>query len=248
MRAVLSLAVLSFFLVTACQRAPLEPRAQSESADQSFEQARNAPPFSTREPEVYQAKIIFAFKFDETAENFVEQTYSVARDGENRRLNFEIAGKKITSLQTSDGKRFVLLPARKVYAEIGGASGENLTNIVPEEYSLGHLLHVKPAEAVFQPVGAEEIAARQTVKYRVDYGAIQQSETTLTETYVWADENLGFPVRTEIVSILDGKPSGAKSVVEVREIQTSVDSGVFALPKDYRKISPQEIQKLIRQH
>ena len=246
MRRLLFLAFASLILTAACQKSPLNFTAKS---DQSGTEIRRedfyAPPFATKEPEKYQAQIVFAFKSAEKSENSIEQTNFVARDGVNRRLDFEIGGKQISRLETADGKQIISLPKQKVYAEIA-SSDENFIKNAPAESSLTHLLYAKPLGAKFEKIGTEEISGRQTTKYLIVFERINQIENVGTETIIWADENLSLPIKTEITALVDGKPNGAKSVVELREIKTEIDSQIFAVPSDYRKISPQEMREIIK--
>lgn len=234
----------SLFTVSCGPVSSLESTAKTNSADEAAADENYQPPFPTEEPEKYQAKIVFAFKWDETEPNFVEQTTFVARVGANRRLDFEIAeGRQISRLETADGKRFLLVPQRKIYAEISGAASENFAATIPEEYSLRHLLYSKPAEAKFQKIGVETIDGKQLTKYLVDFGALREAENARTETAVWIDEELDLPVKTEITAIVDQKPSGAKSVAELKDFKIDVEPQIFAVPSDFRRISVKEIQE-----
>jgi outer membrane lipoprotein-sorting protein len=225
----------------------LESTAQTNSTDGAIANESYRQPFQSKEPEKYQAKIVFAFKWDESNAETVEQTTFIARDGLNRRLDFEIGDKRqISRLETADGKRFLLVPQRKIYAEISEAASENLLTTTPEEYSLAHLLYARPPEAKFQKIGAETINGKQLTKYMVDFGAVRQSENAKTETAVWIDENLGLPVRAEITAIVDQKPNGAKSVTELRDFKSEPDVAVFTVPADYRRVSVKEIQEIAK--
>ena len=227
----------------------VEPAARTDSPEETITDETNQPPFQSKEPEKYQAKIVFAFKWDETNPQLIEQTTFVARDGLNRRLDFEGGANKrqISRLETEDGKSFLLAPQRRIYAQISESASEILIEIgAPEEYSLGHLLYAKPSEAKFQKIGAEIVDGKQLTKYLVDFGAVRESEIARTETAVWIDENLGLPVKTEITSIIDQKPSGAKSVVELRDFKSEPDAGVFKIPTDFRRVSVKEFQEIIK--
>lgn len=225
----------------------VESTTQTDSSDEMLANENYQPPFQSKEPEKYQAKIVSAFKWDESAAESIEQTTFVARDGLNCRLDFEIGGKRqISRLETAAGKRFLLVPQRKIYAEITEPTSENFIEGLPEEYSLAHLLYEKPPEGKFQKIGAENVNGKQLTKYLVDFGAVRQSENARTETAVWIDENLGLPVRTEISAIVDQKPSGAKSVVELRDFKSEPDAGIFTIPADYRRVSVKEIQEIIK--
>jgi outer membrane lipoprotein-sorting protein len=241
--------ILASIFTAACGFGGSQPEstAQTNSTDEAIANESYRQPFQSKEPEKYQAKIVFAFKWDESNAESIEQTTFVARDGLNRRLDFEIGDKRqISRLETADGKRFLLVPQRKIYAEISEGASENLIGAAPEEYSLAHLFYAKPPEAKFQKIGAETINGKQLTKYLVDFGAVRQSENAKTETAVWVDENLGLPVRTEISAIVDQKPSGAKSLAELRDFKSDPDAIVFIVPADYRRVSVKELQEVVK--
>jgi hypothetical protein len=238
----------SIFTASCGSISPLESTAKTDSANETAAGENYQQPFSSKEPEKYGAKIVFAFKWEETEPNFIEQTTFVWRDGANRRLDFETTeGRQISRLETADGKRFLLVPQRKIYAEISGAASENFAATIPEERSLAHLLYSKPADATFQKIGVETIDGKQLTKYLVDFGALREAENARTETAVWIDETSGLPIKTEITAIVDNKPSGAKSVVELRDFKTEVEPQIFAVPSDFRRISVKEIQEYLSQ-
>jgi hypothetical protein len=236
----------SIFTASCGSISPLESTAKTDSANEVASGENYQPPFGSKEPEKYHAKIVFAFKWDETDPNFVEQITFVWRDGANRRLDFEIAeGRQISRLEIADGKRFLLVPQRKIYAEISDAASDNFAGTIPEEHSLAHLLYSKPAEAKFQKIGVENVEGKQLTKYLIDFGALREAENATTETVVWIDETSGLPFKTEITAIVDKKPSGAKSVAELRDFKTEVEPQIFAVPSDFRQISVKEIQEYL---
>jgi hypothetical protein len=238
---------LACLLLCACRNSSLNSTAKldSNANDAAIlveREIANLPPFATKEPEKYSAKIVLAFKSAES-ENFIEQNYYVARDGANRRLDFELGKHQISDLQTIDGKHFIMLPKQKIYAEF--AQSSIITNL-PEDISLGHLLHTKPIGASYQKIGEEEIGGRKATKYKLDFGTVPEDANMRTETFVWADETLGLPIKTEIVGIENTAPNGAKSIIELREINNQPDAQIFTVPKDFRKVSFDEIQQIIR--
>lgn len=220
------------------------PAANANAATAS-DRAAAAPPFATKEPTVYQAKIVFSAKHSNGAANYLVQNYFIARDGDNRRLDFELGDNRVSHLQLADGKQFVLFPAQKVYAELKTPDEKLLTN-QPQEFSLEHLLHTKPPDATFQRIGAEEVLGRQTVKYQLDFGAVRNAADVRTETTVWADENLGLPIKTEVVAIENEQPEGARSTMKLQEIKTEAEPNLFDVPKDFRQVTFQEARQIMR--
>ena len=211
---------------------------------------RNSPPFVTKEPEKFTAQIVFQSKLASNAANLVEQTYFIARDAMNRRLDFELGKIKITNLQLSDKRQIILLPDKKVYTELAAPdknTDEKMFVGESPELSLEQLLNAKPTGATFRKTGAEIINGRATTKYQLDYGAIREAPEARTETTVWVDETLGLPIKTEVVALENNQPNGAISTVELREIKPEVEPKTFEVPKDFRQITFAEMQKLINQ-
>jgi hypothetical protein len=240
----LQILILCFIMLTAACRMTSIIGNNNNSANNQLPNNLIEAPFSVREPEKYQAKIVFSFKFDTQAANFVQQKYFVARDGANRRLDFEIGDETVTRLQTTEGKTFVLLPKQKSYTELGKSA--SLPVNMPSEISLEHLLHAKPVGAKFQKIGAEDVSGKSAMKYKLDYGAVKEAENSRTETYIWVDETLGMPVKTEVSAIENGQPGGAKSVMELSEIKTETSPDLFQIPKDFRQLTLNEILEMMR--
>lgn len=240
-------------LLFSCEKKSFEPAVNSlsnQDAGGFADAASNQPPFATKEPEKYSAEIVFAFRYDETAANFLEQTYFVARDGANRRLDFKSGAREFSRLQLVDGKQFILLAKQKLYAELNvsddKSEAQNFTN-QPNDFSLNQLLYAKPIGATYVRVGEETVLNRQTTKYRLTFDAAAETPLVRTETFVWADANLGLPIKTEIIALENNQPTGAKNIIELREIKTEVDPNTFEIPADFRQTTFEEIRKILRQ-
>jgi hypothetical protein len=207
----------------------------------------STPPFATKEPERYQAvRVITTNGGAETTTAAApgSQTF-IARDGDRRREDYEgAAGEKISYLQLPGGV-YVLLHAKKLYAELkpenDGASANERSENVPPDFSPDKLLNQARPESLYERIGAENLNGRATVKYRVTVrGATGASREVTTESIVWVDESLGMPVKSETTST-GGMASGARVTMELRDIKETVDAGLFELPPDYRKVPPREL-------
>lgn len=202
------------------------------------------PPFATKEPERYQAvRIITSSGGAGEAAATDGQTF-IARDGDRRREDYESpAGEKISYLQLSEGS-YVLLPAKKLYAELkpesGGAGGEGAAS-VPPDFSPDKLLNETRPESHYEKLGAETLNGRATMKYRVTVrGKTGAGREVTTESLVWVDESLGMPVKSETTST-GGSSTGARITMELRDIKETIDAGLFELPSDYRKVEAREL-------
>jgi hypothetical protein len=139
---------------------------------------------------------------------------------------------------------YVLLPAKKMYAELKPESGANSSAgapVVPPDFSPDKLLNETRPESLYEKLGTENLNGRATTKYRVTArGKTGAGREVATESLVWVDESLGMPVRTETVST-GGQSSGARITTELRDIKETVDAGLLELPADYRKVEAREI-------
>ena len=185
------------------------------------------PPFSTREPERYQAVRTTTFGSAGTT------TVLIAREGNKRRQEYQVSGKKIVYLEVPAG-RYVLSPTDKLYADLqAGPVSSGLTDLS------AHLAPVPfsppRTESRYQRLGKEIVAERSTIKYRV----IANTEpASSTETFIWVDETLGIPIRSEMRRSGD---NAIELLTELSEISFNVDEGLFELPKDYRQVDRQAI-------
>lgn len=209
------------------------------------------PPFSTKEPERYQATMITTGGLndqtqpDAGAANQASQQTFIARDGERRRTDYELTqGVKITLLQLPTGD-LLLWPAKKIYAELKQDASDNTpnpANIGGADFSPDRLINESQAGAArYEKLGAEELNGRKTTKYRVETrGQTGAAKTVITETFIWVDETLGMPVKSE--TTMTGEATrGAKYTMELRDIKQDIDTALFELPKDYRKVAAREI-------
>lgn len=250
MKTLVTLFLLTLLLTTAsCKKSDVagNQNAANGNAGGTNHATSSTPPFATKEPERYQAVRIIKGGGDvdvaATNEATGERTL-IARDGDRRREDYESsAGEKISYLQRPEGT-YVLLPARKLYAELkperGGLSNERGSS-VPPDFSPDKLLNETRPESRYEKLGAENLNGRATVKYRVIVrGKTGAGGEVTTESFVWVDESLGMPVKTETTST-GGQASGARMTMELRDIKDTVDASVFELPLDYRKVEAAEL-------
>jgi hypothetical protein len=248
-RTLLLLFLLTLLVATAsCKKSDVSDNqtANAGAAAAGTGGTSSTPPFATKEPERYQAtRVITSSEGGETKmEGAAGSRTLIARDGDKRREDYEsVAGEKLSYLQLPEGI-YVLLPARKLYAELkpetGGAEGER-ANVVPPDFSPDKLLNETRPESQYEKLGAETINGRATMKYRVRVlGRTGTSKEVATESIVWVDESLGMPVKTETTST--GKEGAWATVtMELRDIRETIDTGRFELPVDYRKVEAREL-------
>jgi hypothetical protein len=235
------------FVLPACRSAP--PASSTGSA--GTRTSAFTPPFSTKEPERYQAIRITSVAETGASENSsLAQSNQVliARDGEKRREEYSVgASGPIVHLQIPAG-RFLLLPASRMYADLSRAShetdpGKGFLDSADHsvELSPDQLLNDAHAPATYETLGTETLAGRPTTKYRVDVVTGTQSQN---ETLIWIDEALGMPVRSETMSKSSGH--SLKVTMELKDVKLEVDERLFSWPSDYRKVEQRVISDLTR--
>ena len=182
-------------------------------------------PFATKEPEIYQAEI-------HVMANAVENIILTARNGANRLTTYDYGTKsEFASLQTSDGKSFLINRRQKIYAEIQSANESETDDIFPT----AELLNQK-STANYETIGSEN----GLTKYRVVLDASNRSEIVVT-----VDDAINLPVRQEFYSV-ESEHKSLVSTMELKNFKPQTDANIFDLPKDYKKLSPTEFQDAMR--
>ena len=239
---------VSSFIPLACSSAP--PAPDNGSAD-TRKAASNTPPFSTKEPERYQAIRITSITETGNGENSPSSQSNqvlIARDGARRREEYSAgASGQMVHLEIPAG-RFLVLPARRIYADLGSsADGTDHGNQFLDspdataEISPDLLLNETHAPATYERLGAETLAGRTTIKYRV---IVKTGVDSQNETLIWIDDALGMPVRSEMMSQSNGRVS--KVTMELKNVTLEVDERLFSWPSDYRKVEAGMILNLTR--
>jgi hypothetical protein len=188
-------------------------------------------PFSNKEPDVYQAEIVLTNYGNGEKK---ERKIVVARSGGKTLQNYETG---IYFLQLNENEKFLVHSEKKIYAdtqtnlEISAQVDENLQGFLSEGW-----LNQK-ADAKFENLGAEN----NLTKYRV---ILADSQTS--EIIIYIDENFKIPVRQEFYSII-GEQKNLIFSMEIRNLKMQVDEKLFEVPKDFKKVSFKEFQKIIWQ-
>lgn len=234
--------VIAFSIsIAGCTRSENAPHPSASQNSVSF----STPPFSTKEPDRYQATRTITIT-QRDADGTVNETrttnVSIARDGLQRREEYE-AGTlgTVVYLDTIAG-HFVMVPQKKVYANTSESAEPAASAQLPEEpeiLSPDYLLNESSTFARYERSGAESIGGRTATKYRVIIDSLGKSET-----FIWVDETLGMPIASQSIST-EGDVSRRVSM-ELRDLRTEVDSKLFMLPADYRQITAAQIRTMIR--
>lgn len=248
----LSLRVLALFaslvltiatLGASCKRASVT-NTENAAAAGAGDESTTTPPFSTKEPERYQWTRVITVAAGADNQAGVPSSVFMARDGDRRREDYEILqGVKLSVLRLPEGS-YTLYPAKKIYAEIGGEAGAQggaqAARNVPPDFSADKLVNASRTGARYERLGTEEVEGRACVKYRVTTRGAQGGGTS--ETLLWIDETLGMPIKSESTTRTQAGDV-SRYTVEYRDIKLEADDSLFLLPKDYRKVSPEEVQR-----
>lgn len=191
-------------------------------------------PFSTLEPDTYEAEVWVTFYND--GKKSERKTFT-AKSGIKRLSVFNSGEKNEISFLQTESVNCLIYKEKKAYAELQAgssqptaASGETLESYLRTEW-----LSEKTA-AVFEDLGTENGLR----KYRVKLGDVA---TETNEVLVFVDEANQMPVRQEFYSAAgDGK--NLIYSYELRNLKLTVDESHFTLPGDYRKVSLKEFHEL----
>jgi len=223
--------------------------AQADTSLSSAAEVLSVPPFSTKEPERYQATRIITIdgEADRTAPSVT--TIRIARDGDRRREDYESETELQTSYIETPAVTFILLSAKKLYAAVDSASARagpvDQTEDNGVDFSPERLLNESNAVARYEKLGTESVAGQITTKYRVTSGTATNGTEAGTVTLIWIDETLGMPIRSEAVSAVGDRHS--KLTVELRNIKLQLDPNIFELPQDYKKVEYSELSKQLKE-
>lgn len=183
------------------------------------EEIRSDIPFSTKEPEVFQAEIVI------TA-NGAENKKFVARSGNSRRFDFNFGAKnQVSTIQTD--KILTVLPDKKIYTETALSA-----NLFAQDDFTGEWLNEK-TNAEFTKIGTEN----NLTQYRVNFGNAEMS--------IFVDENLNLPVRQEFYSTADGQRI-LTMTIEIKNFKTEAANDLFVVPKEFKKVSAEEFRKSLQ--
>ncbi|HVF68751.1 MAG TPA: hypothetical protein VM914_13860 [Pyrinomonadaceae bacterium] len=177
----------------------------------------------------------------------------VARNGADRRyaVDTKLPGVgEIIYLEKGD-KHYVIMPARKQYAELTqemtGVNMEAVRAMTP-----GQIVAFVTRQQGVERVGDETLNTRPVVKYRAAGKTQTQSSAGQVqgETFIYVDKETHLPLRVEGFSAATGNVqgvSGGNLVAEMRDLKTDVDPTQFELPQGFKQITPEEVKQQMAQ-
>ena len=206
-----------------------------------------------REPDKYSATVVVTGSTSGQQRAAGQAEVKVARNGADRRyaVDTKLPGVgEIIYLEKGD-KHYVIMPARKQYAELTqemtGVNMEAVRSMTP-----GQMVAFVSRQQGVERVGEETLNTRPVIKYRV--AGKTQTQTSAGqvqgESFIYVDKETGLPLRVEGFSAASGNVqgvSGGNLVAEMRDLKTDVDPTQFELPQDYKQITAEEVKQQMAQ-
>lgn len=224
------MAVIISVFFSACRFWQKTDNAAATPTPAVIDETSSVLPFSSKEPESYQAEIVTQIL---TSGEKSERKILTVRSGARRLTIFDVGEKmEISALNSGSGSSYSIYKAKKVYTEnklAADASGSSGDDFLTTEW-----LNAKTS-AAFENLGTEN----NLTKFRARLGGSENSEVL-----IYIDENLKIPVKQEFYTI-EGESKVLTFSIEVKNFKPQVDEKLFELPKDYRQISAPEWQELM---
>jgi hypothetical protein len=206
-----------------------------------------------REPDKYSATVVVTASTSGQQRAAGQTEIKVARNGADRRyaVDTKLPGVgEIVYVEKGD-KHYVIMPARKQYAELTQEmTGVNMDAV--RAMTPGQIVAYVSRQQGVEFVGEETLNNRTVKKYRAAGKAQTQSSAGQVqgESFIYVDKETGLPLRVEGFSAATGNVqgvSGGNLVAEMRDLKTDVDPTQFELPQDYKQITPEEVKQQMAQ-
>ena len=212
---------------SACRYCQNSERKTAAPTPFTAEELKSEIPFSTKEPEIFQVEIV-------VTANGTENKMYVARNGNSRRFDYNFGSKNQVSMIQAD-KNYLIIQSRKIYAENTAenfTASENWTDFLTTGW-----LNAK-TDVKFFNEGKEN----NLTKYRVIFG---EADNAKSESMIFIDESVNLPVRQEFYS-LSGEQKTLTMIIELKNLKLEADADLFSVPKDFRKVSIEEIRSVLK--
>ncbi|MGZ8842334.1 MAG: hypothetical protein ACXW18_01650 [Pyrinomonadaceae bacterium] len=204
---------------------------------------------NTREPDKYSGTMVLSIETEggDKAIGIPSFSVQVARSGDDRRIEFKLPDGSPLIYLDHDNRHYVILPARKQYAELTKeATGVQLHKLLTPGQLVADLKNKKGVERV----GEGPLNGRTAEKYR--YAAATNTNTKAgevkAEAFIYIDKETGLPLRAEILVESSGDVKGvkaARAVTEIRDIKTDIDPTMFQTPAGYEQVAPEKVRQQI---
>lgn len=169
-------------------------------------------PFTTREPDVFQAEIVV--RSGET-----ERRMFTARSGEKRRIDYDVGTDNHRAVLITD-KEYLLFFKRKIYVE------RPMSPDAASQYEplTAHLLNTRDYSD-FDEIGRQG----SVIEFRA-----RINESAVSDVTIFFDETIGLPVKEEFYSI-EGDQRTLQYSVELRGFRVEAGPELFMVPTGFRR-------------
>lgn len=204
-----------------------------------------SPVIETGEPNQYSATMQLSARTTGRNMSLPTITANVAREGEKRRVAFNLPNNEQVVYLNLSGTRYLILPNRKQYAEV---SPEAVGFDMPRMMMPDRIVDYLKGREGFERVGEEQFNGRAVVKYRAAGTARTNSPAGQinAESFTYVDKETGLPVRAEFESQAGGSVQGVdglKTVIEMSDIKTETAPALFEVPTGYNKITEEQVRQ-----
>lgn len=246
------------FLLAACQpakspganaNANANANSSASANNTNASEENSGSSINTREPEKYSGTMVLSIETEggDKAIGIPSLSVQVARSGDDRRIEFKLPDGSTLIYLDHDNRHYVILPARKQYAELTKeATGVQLHKVLTPGQVVANLKDKKGVERV----GEGPMNGRTAEKYR--YAASTNTNTKAgevkAEAFIYIDKETGLPLRAEMLVESSGDVKGvkaARAVTEMRDIKTDVDASLFQTPAGYEQVAPEKVRQQI---
>ena len=186
----------------------------NENVGTSFaREVKSEYPFATREPDVFQAKIVIR-------SGGSERRMFIARDHDRRRVEYDVGTDGHRGVILTD-KHYLLFFKPKTYSEqpvVGNGPIAFDTPLLP--------IVNKRDYSEFEQVGREG----SVTEFRA-----RINESVMSEVAIFFDEKIGLPVKQEFYTVDAGERT-LQYQFELYEFSTSAGPELFQVPANFRKV------------
>jgi len=202
----------------------------------------------TREPTSYKAKLTLRLESVGGSQtvSLPPLTANVSKNGTDSRVDVALPGGNNVIYLDKGDKHYVILPARKQYAELNPTStGFEWQRLMTPGQIVDQLHHTNGV----QKVGDDQWQGRSVTKYRVAGTArtnTQQAGDVSADSNIYIDKETGLPLHTETLTQATGeKAKGLQGrvVTEMSDISTTVDPASFEIPAGYSRIPDEQVRQ-----
>jgi hypothetical protein len=207
-----------------------------------------AQPTLAPEPNSYSETITVGIQPSGRAQNTTVPPlqFSFAKMGPDKRASFQLPSLGDVIYLEHAGQRYIEFPAKNAYAQLDeqtlGFKVPNISLMSPSDVIARLKEHTQ-----YQSLGPADMDGHPATKYKFTRSV--NTNTTAgavdTDSTVFLDQATGLPLRAEIIGNTAGG-SGARIMIEARNIDLSPAASLFELPAGFRKVTGQEMKEDLR--